>query len=205
MQRIDAVRALAKLVTEEDLFITALGALRSDWWNYQPGGLNNTMFVSAMGSTAPTALGLAVALPHRRVLALDTDGSALMNTGALCTLGNELPPNLTVLVFDNEMYESIGGVSTLTSRRSDLAKMAEGAGCLNCVTVSDVDSFSLEASRLLTDQEFGYLVAKIEPGVYPWPHEKQKSWDGVEDKYRFMSHMERLEGIKIHHSVPPPH
>jgi sulfopyruvate decarboxylase subunit beta len=205
MKRIDVVRAFAPLVTEEDLFITALGGIRSDWLNYQPGGKDNTFFVSGMGSPSPTALGLAVALPHRRVVAWDTDGSLLMNTGALATIGSECPPNLTVLVLDNEVYESIGGPSTLTSRRADLAKMAEGAGCVNCATVRDVDSFADEAARMLDDGEFGLLVAKIEPGNHPWPPDKQKTWDGIEDKYRFMRHVEQLEGIKIQHATPPPY
>lgn len=204
MQRIDVVRALAGLVTVEDLFISSLGGLRNDWWNHRPGGEDNTFFVSGMGTVGPLGLGLSVALPHRRVVALETDGSVLMNASAMCTLGNELPPNLTVLVFDNGVYESIGGVSTQTSKRTDLAKMAEGAGCVNCLTVHDVESLTLEAKKLLTDEEFGFLVAKIEPGIHSWEPDKQKLTDGIEDKYRFIRHIEQLEGIRIHHGAPGP-
>jgi sulfopyruvate decarboxylase subunit beta len=149
-----------------------------------------------------TALGLAVALPHRRIVALETDGSMLLNTGILCTLGNERPPNLTVIIFDNQMYENIGGHPTHTARNVDLAKMAEGAGCLNSLTVRDLESFSNTSERLLTDAELGVLVAKIQPGKHPWPWEKRKPTDGIEDKYRFMRHMERLEGIVIHPGAP---
>jgi len=204
MQRIDVVRALAPLVAAEDLFISSLGGLRNDWWNHRPGGVDNTFFLSGMGTVSPAALGLAVALPHRRVVALETDGSVLMNTSALCTLGNELPPNLTVFVFDNGVYESIGGLATHTSWRTDLARMAEGAGCINCLTVHDVDAFTVEAERMLTDDEFGFLVAKIEPGINRWPVEKQKITDGIEDKYRFVRHIEQLEGIRTLHPAPGP-
>ena len=44
----------------------------------------------------------------------------------------------------------------------------------------------------------GYLVAKIDAGKHPWPVEKLKSTDGVEDKYRFMRYIEKLENIVIH-------
>ena len=55
------------------------------------------------------ALGVALNLPHRRVVALDTDGGVLFNLGALCTVGKELPPNWTIIVLDNERYEGVVG------------------------------------------------------------------------------------------------
>ncbi|MBI4318800.1 MAG: thiamine pyrophosphate-binding protein [Chloroflexi bacterium] len=202
MQRIEAVRALASLVTPEDLFTLTIGAVQDDWWNYRPGGVYNTFSPGALGSITSVALGLAVALPNRRIVALDSDGSTLMNAGILCTLGNERPPNLTVIVFDNGMYESIGGPPTLTAFNADLARMAEAAGCINCISVGDVDSFSSEARRLLSDGEMGYLVAKIDPGEHVWPREKRRVTNGVEDKYRFIRYVEELEGIPIMQGPP---
>src|SRR5690606_36078923 len=114
----------------------------------------------------------------------------------------ERPSNMTVIVFDNGMYENIGGMPTHTSRNTDFAKMAEGAGCINTVTVSDVPSFEREVGRLLTDGEFGFAVARIKPGQYPWPWEKRKPTDGVEDKYLFIRHIEKLEGIVVHPGAP---
>ena len=61
MHRIDVVRALAELVTKEDLFICAHGGLRNDWWNTRPGGVDNTCFLTGMDTVSATALGLAVA------------------------------------------------------------------------------------------------------------------------------------------------
>jgi len=199
MHRIDAVCALAELVTKEDLFVCAHGGLRNDWWNCRPGGVDNTCFLTGMNTVSATALGLAIALPHRRVVALETDGSMLMSASTLCTLGNERPSNLTVIVFDNGVYESIGGLPTHTSGRSDLEKMANGAGCLNSSTITNVEAFAQTAKRVLNDGEFGFLVAKTEPAaVHRWPPDKQKYTDGVEEKYRFLRYIERLEGIKIH-------
>jgi sulfopyruvate decarboxylase subunit beta len=190
------------MVTEEDLFVTSMGGLWDDWLNLRPGQVDNTFSPPILGSHSSTALGLAIALPHRRIVALDTDGSILMNTGIMCTIGNERPENLTVIIFDNEIYESIGSPPTHTSKNTDLAKMAEGAGCLNCVTVDDVDGFSKEADRLLNDNEMGFMVAKIGAGVHEWPADKRRRTDGVEDKYRFIRYVERLEGIVIHGGAP---
>lgn len=203
MQRIDVVRSLSELVNEGDLFVCApTVGLWDDWWNYRPGGADGTFSPAALGSISPAALGLAIALPHRRVTVLETDGSLLLNTGVMCTLGNERPPNLTVVVLDNGLYEDIGGMPTHTAKHTDLARMAEGAGCINCVTVRDLPGFAEEARRLLTDGQLGFLVAKIQPGSYAWPPERRKPTDGIEDKYRFMRYIERLEGVTIHAGAP---
>jgi len=46
--------------------------------------------------------------------------------------------------------------------------------------------------------QVGLLVAKIEPGVFKEiPPDCYKESDGIEDKYRFMRHIEQLEKIII--------
>ncbi len=200
MQRIDAIRAIAPMITPEDLLTTSIGGTWDDWWNYKPA--DNTFFTGILGSVSSTALGLAVSLPHRRIVAFESDGSMLLNTGIMCTLGAERPPNLTILVFDNGIYENIGGPPTHTSRNTDLARMADGAGCINCETVAEVDALTEAFGRMLDDGELGFLVAKIEPGKHPWEWKDRKPTDGIEDKYRFLRYVEKLEGVVIHPGAP---
>jgi hypothetical protein len=38
MQLVDAVRALAIVITKDDLIVSASGYLRHDWWNHRPAG-----------------------------------------------------------------------------------------------------------------------------------------------------------------------
>jgi thiamine pyrophosphate-dependent acetolactate synthase large subunit-like protein len=165
---------------------------------HRPPG-DNTFFPGILGSSH-TALGLALAL-RIGVSSFETDGSVLMNT-APCARSGERPANLTVLVVDNGIYENIGGPPTHTSRNTDLAKMAEGGGCINVTTVRDVSAALSEFKRMLEDSEMGYIVAKIEPGKFPWAWKDRKPTDGVEDKYRFMRHVEKLENIVIHPGAP---
>ncbi len=200
MRRIDAFGAIAPLITADDLVTTSIGATWDDWWNLKPA--DNTFFTGVLGSVTSTALGLAVALPHRRIVAFESDGSMLMNTGILCTLGAERPPNLTVLVFDNGIYENIGGPPTLTSKNTDLARMAEGAGCLNCATADETGALADRLAAMLDDGEMGYLVARIQPGKHSWEWKDRKPTDGIEDKYRFLRYVEKLEGVVIHPGAP---
>jgi sulfopyruvate decarboxylase subunit beta len=197
MQRIDAVKIIAPFFTPDDLCVSSLGGLHQDWWNHAPP-IGNTFNPIILGSITTTAMGVAFALPHRKVLALETDGSVLMNTGALCTLGSQRPGNLTVVVMDNGIYEIIGGAPTLTAQNTDLAKMAEGAGCINAVTVRDAENLKREFQKMWTDNEMGYIVAKIQPGMHRWASDQLKSTDGVEDKYRFIRYIEKLENIVVH-------
>src|SRR5262249_17521299 len=130
--------------------------------------------------------------------AIESDGSVLMNTGAMCTLGSERPANLTIVVMDNSMYENIGGHPTHTAVGTDLAAMALAAGCPDAIGTDDLKDFTEHFKRMLGDGRLGYLVARIAPGVHPWPTDKKKRTDGTEDKYRFLRYIERLERVRIH-------
>lgn len=131
--------------TPEDLFVSPVGGLIDDWWNLRPGGVDNTVSLSILGSVSPTALGLALALPHRRVVAIETDGSVLMNLGAVC----------------NGLYECIGSAPTLTAAGATLAAIAAGAGCAHVVAVRDEDDLGVELDKSLAGDDLGYLVARI--------------------------------------------
>ena len=202
MKRVDVARVLGEETTGEDLFVSSVGGILDDWWNYRPEGLDNTISVSILGSVSSTGLGLALALPHRRIVAIETDGSMLMNMGILCTLGAQRPPNLSIVVLDNGLYECIGSAPTLTSFNTDLEAVARGSGCINTVTVSDEESLREQLVTQLNDEEMGFIVTKIEAGMEVWPAEKKRFTDGVEDKYRFIRHVEKLEGIVVHAGSP---
>jgi sulfopyruvate decarboxylase subunit beta len=197
MKRYELLKELAKLVTDQDLVVTSIGGVKPEWYSLMPG--NGTMFADLLGCATPFSLGVALNLPHRRVVALDTDGGMLFNLGALCTVGKESPPNLTIIVFDNEHYEGVVGCPpTHTSGRVDLAGMASAAGIPSTATVKSLENFVQSATMMLSDNKTGLIVAKIEPGVFKdIPPERVKQSDGIEDKYRFLRHIEQLEKISI--------
>ena len=147
-----------------------------------------------MGIATPTGIGLALALPHRRVVVIDTDGGLLLNLGVLATLGNIKPPNLKVFVMDNECYELVGGFPTATAGATDLAAMARGAGVVNAKKTETLEQFKEAAGRAMNENAFHFVVAKIEKGMekVPTPHT-----DSMEMKYKFVRYIEETEGIKI--------
>lgn len=192
MKRHDCLKLLAPLVSEEDLVIISLGGTGLEWNDVRPG--DNNLFLVAMGCNTPVALGLALALPHRRVVLLETDGSLLLTLGALATLGNQAPPNLRVFVFDNQGYERVKHNISATSFRTDLAAMARGAGIETASTVRTLEEFQSAAQQSMGGDGLSFVVAKVEPGI---ANVAPRPGDGLEDKYRFVRYVERLEDKTI--------
>ena len=127
MTRFECMQRLAAHLKDE-LVILSLGASVDEWYTAAPKMREASLFQQQLGCVTPEAFGLAVGLPHRRVVSLDTDGGLLFNLGILATVGNEQPPNLLIVVWDNHCYQSIGGPPTHTaSGRVDLAAIARGA------------------------------------------------------------------------------
>jgi phosphonopyruvate decarboxylase len=88
---------------------------------------NQLYMVGSMGCVAPLALGLALARPDLKVVAIDGDGAALMRLGALATLGAYGPPNLRHLLLDNGVHDSTGGQATVSPSVS-FAEVAAACG-----------------------------------------------------------------------------
>jgi len=195
MMRFDCMTALASKLTDE-LVVLSLGASVDEWYNAAPHMRNASLFQQQLGCVTPEAFGLAVGLPHRRIVSLDTDGGMMFNLGILATLANERPTNLLVIVWDNECYESIGGPPTHTAAGIvDVAAIARGAGIEDAYTVRDLDEFCRRCDEGLKAQRPFVIVSKIDRTVRQ--DIKRKHSDGREDKYIFVRHIEATEGITI--------
>jgi hypothetical protein len=101
MNRFECMQRLASRLKDE-LVILSLGASVDEWYNAAPHMRSASLFQQQLGCVTPQAFGLAVGLPHRRIVSLDTDGGMMFNLGILATLANEQPQNLLVVVWDNE-------------------------------------------------------------------------------------------------------
>jgi sulfopyruvate decarboxylase subunit beta len=195
MRRYDCMLALGSMLSGE-LVILSLGSSVDEWYNAAPHMRTASLFQQQLGCVTPEALGLALGLPHRRIVSLDTDGGLLFNLGILATLGTEQPANLFVVVWDNECYQSIGGPPTHTaSGRVDLAAIARGAGVTDAYTARTVPEFTELCEKGLRADRPYLVVAKVNPSV---PQDiRRKHSDGREDTYIFVRHVEESEGIVI--------
>ena len=200
MKRFDLLKKMAEMIPPDHLVVGyCIGLISYEWWQLTRHW-ENSIILGSMGCGTPLGIGLAMALPHRRVIVIDSDGSTLMEPGVLPVLGNLHLPNLIVVVLDNGAYESIGWkpdgnrFKTYTAGNTDLCAMAKGAGIKNAVTVHTLDGFAEQFSESLSGKELSYLVAKIE---HQPCQASVKDIDAVEHKYRFVRYIEKTEGVKI--------
>jgi thiamine pyrophosphate-dependent acetolactate synthase large subunit-like protein len=162
------------------------------------------MRVRTLGLVQSVALGLALALPKRQVLAIDGDGALLMNLCGLPTLAREAPANLIYMVFDNGMYEASGLLRTATATGADLVKIAIGAGIENACWVRSAEDFKETVLDAMREHRFAFVGAKVRSGPeYVKSFRDLPRFDvaEVESLYRMMRYIEKTEGIRV---VPFP-
>jgi sulfopyruvate decarboxylase subunit beta len=191
LKRFDCLKALAGVVGDA-LVVSSAGAMTLEWNTVRPSEGN--FRVRTLGLCSSIALGMALGLPRRKIVALDGDGSLLMNLCSLPTIARMKPGNLIHIVFDNEVYEASGSKKTATGTGTDLVGMARTAGIKNAVWVESVESFAQATLGALKGNELCFIGAKVNTArapVAPYP------MDEVENKYRFMRHVERSEQIEI--------
>lgn len=201
LDRYEWLGALATAVPDDGLVMsTYIGAVSFEWaalTDEHP----RSAHLGQMGDVVGMAIGLALALPHRKIVCLDGDGSVLMELGQLATLGQESPANLAVFVVDNGCYESIGWGDkgrrpTATAATADLAAIAAACGVPHTADVSTWGELRAELAAAFADLASGcrFVNVRTEPGHANVP---PRQTDGVEDKYRFVRYVEQLEGRPI--------
>src|SRR5262249_33768308 len=90
-----------------------------------------------MGLAVPTALGLALAQPDRRVTRIPGQGEIMMGIGSLAVVADQAPKNLSILVLDNERFAETGRQRGLTANRTDIAAVAKGFGITQTMAVTE--------------------------------------------------------------------
>ena len=161
MKRAECIEALYPEL-EDRLVVTIMGATAQEL--YDLGHRENFFYLQhAMGLASSIGLGLAMNLPSEKVVVMDGDGSVLMNMGGLATLARYRPPNLTHIIFDNGSLLSTGGfASHTTSGITDLAGVAQGAGCPNVKAVNNMFQFMEAAAEAFENEVMTTIVAKVE-------------------------------------------
>ena len=192
MKRFEGLQAIAPLIRDE-LFVTTAGGATAEWNAVHPGDGN--IQVKTLGLCSSIGLGLALALPKRRVFVFDGDGALWMNLGSLATIGLHQPKNLIHICWDNQQYESSGGEPTAaTAGRIDFAGVARNAGIQSSCSAANVEELERAVTRALADDGPHFIWARIEAGRTEAP---PLQYDELENKYRFIRHVEKTEGLNI--------
>jgi thiamine pyrophosphate-dependent acetolactate synthase large subunit-like protein len=172
LNRTALTKLLVRKLRHDEAVIGGIGNSNFDLFaaGHRP---QNFYMLGSMGLACPIALGVALAQPERGVIALEGDGSILMGLGCLTTIANVKPRNLTVIIWDNGIYQITGKQRAATAGETDIVVVARGAGIANSAWVRDQSHFDKLLDRRFDDGGPVLLAVKIddEPGQGQTPRD----------------------------------
>ena len=166
MNRFALTKRLVGQLKHDEAVIGGIGNSNFDLWSAGQRPQNFYM-LGSMGLAIPIALGVALAQPKRHVIALEGDGSLLMQLGCLATVATQAPKNLTMVIWDNGIYQITGGQKTASASVADLVEIARAAGIANSAWAADESEFERLFAAALKDGGPSLIAARIDdkPGV----------------------------------------
>jgi thiamine pyrophosphate-dependent acetolactate synthase large subunit-like protein len=166
MSRFELTKRLVGQLKRDEAVIGGIGNANFDLWasGQRP---QNFYMLGSMGLTVPIGLGVAIAQPKRHVVALEGDGSILMQLGCLATVAMRAPKNLTIVVWDNGIYQITGSQPTASASTADLVAIARGAGLSQSAWAADEEDFDRLVATALKDGGPSLIAVRIDaqPGV----------------------------------------
>jgi thiamine pyrophosphate-dependent acetolactate synthase large subunit-like protein len=184
MNRFELTKRLVAQLKHEEAVIGGIGNTNFDLWvaGQRP---QNFYMLGSMGLAIPIALGTAIAQPRRHVVALEGDGSLLMQLGCLATVATQAPKNLTMVIWDNGIYQITGSQPTASASTADLVAIARASGIAKSAWAADEEDFDRLFAAALAEGGPTLIAARIDgkPGVGTTDR------DPVQIRARFMAGM----------------
>jgi thiamine pyrophosphate-dependent acetolactate synthase large subunit-like protein len=166
VNRFELTKRLVARLKNDEAVVAGIGNTNFDLWSagHRP---QNFYMLGSMGLAIPIAFGVALAQPRRHVIALEGDGSLLMQLGCLVTIAAQRPKNLTMVIMDNGLYQITGSQPTPAAGTADFVALARAAGLTRCAWVDDEDDFEQLIDAALGAGEPAFIAARIDgkPGV----------------------------------------
>jgi thiamine pyrophosphate-dependent acetolactate synthase large subunit-like protein len=162
---LDRQQAVPALIGNPDdfLIVAGLAGTAKDIGNLTKDGANAYCLAGVMGAATMMGLGLALARPDKRVLAITGDGELLMNIGSLATIAIMNPPNLSIVCVDNGHYGETGFQKSHTSLGVDLEKIAAGSGIKATRTIEKQPEIADGARMLRESNGTCFVLLRVKP------------------------------------------
>ncbi|HET7911930.1 MAG TPA: thiamine pyrophosphate-dependent enzyme [Pseudolabrys sp.] len=147
MNRFELTKQLVGQLKREEAVIGGIGNANFDLWasGQRP---QNFYMLGSMGLAIP--------------IALEGDGSLLMQLGCLATVAERAPKNLTIVVWDNGIYQITGSQPTPGAASADLVAIARGAGIVKSAWAGDEADFDNLIAGALKDGGPNLIAARID-------------------------------------------
>jgi phosphonopyruvate decarboxylase len=175
---------LPRLIPDPDkyLIVTGLAGAAKDTADYTKEAANAITLGGAMGAAVSMGLGVALSAPAEDVMVITGDGELMMSVGSLATVASMMPENLSIICVDNGSHGETGGQAGHTSRRTNLALMAEGAGIPSTLTIDSKEQLDAAAKFLIEAPAPRFLLVRVMPGP---SSSYKRNWNLVEGRLKF--------------------
>ena len=120
------------------------------WINISEGPMDVPLGDPAMGGHCGFALGLAMALPKRKVVLFDSEGDLQMSLGILMTVAEQRPANFYHFMLDNECYGTTGGQPVPNAKNVQYDLLAKGAGYPRAYAFTELEALAKALPEIMS-------------------------------------------------------
>ena len=160
--RTEALKTISDLADKDTILLATTGKTGRELFEVEDKP-NNLYMVGSMGCISSLGLGLALARPDKKVIAIDGDGSALMRMGSFATNAYYQNKNLLHILLDNNAHDSTGGQATV-SHIVDFAAMASTVSYPVSLQVNTLEELQQAVKDWKKDGSLTFIHMKISQG-----------------------------------------
>ncbi|MDR1429901.1 MAG: phosphonopyruvate decarboxylase [Spirochaetaceae bacterium] len=161
-RRMDMLRAIKEGGGEDAVYLATTGFTGRELYELGDGP-NNLYMVGSLGCVSSLGLGISLALPQKKIIVIDGDGSILMRTGSLGVTAYYKPASLLHILLDNRAHETTGGQFTVSSG-VDYPLLARAFGYPRSVRVSGPEELLKESAAWKREGGLLFIHAPIRMG-----------------------------------------
>lgn len=193
LKREQALDALLEVFNPKDIVVSTTGKTSREVFELRKLRAelpSDFLTVGGMGHTSSIAMGVALAQPNKRVIAIDGDGSMLMHMGAIPIIGNHNVDNLFHIILNNQCHESVGGQPTVAGQL-DIEKVALASGYSTYACAASCDEITSVWSEI--SQQNGPVLFEIKIAQGARSDLGRPTSSPQQNKLAFMRHIGSVE------------
>ena len=162
LSREEAIIAAAQTINNNSLVICTTGMPSRELFEFRAlnnqGHFRDFLTVGGMGHASQIAMGVSITQKKRKVYCFDGDGAALMHMGSLAIIGQSNSENLTHVIFNNGVHDSVGGQPT-AGFGVDFCEIAKACGYKTTNIATNIEEISSAFS--LSEKNIGPHLIEI--------------------------------------------
>src|SRR6478672_3817888 len=146
------------------------------WINISNTPLDIPLGDPAMGGHCGFAFGLAMALPHRKIVLFDSEGDLQMSLSVLISVAEQKPANFYHFMLDNECYATTGGQPVPNAKNVQYDLIAKGSGYPRAFAFDELGAFAKALPDILGKPGPVFVAMKVVPEVENEAIGQRKRW-----------------------------